>query len=809
MSDSLLAQTLGNNAFYTTSYIQDCLTFTKSLLIKNHEEAKLYNEALTLSHPEHTPDNNIRTWRYYHHLQGIPHPTDTPIQAVSIDNGSTFTLTRQSLSIHKKTRQEILKFGLYYDELTQAHPYQQLYIKAVATDPLYKDTEDLVNKEDFTIVAVNKAYIEDNEHDLIPTLQDRINNYKSIWLLGYYQNLDNLYLATQYAILYQFLFTSLLAIRLANAKTMRAHSFHIRLYLASHYQLDKQMLFLSRRQQLYLYRNLLYLGNHTGKNHIFRTLINELFNEHNVSVVNYIYNQENNTTEDYYTTYVYNQKLLNNKNLVYNTVDYQLSHLKSKETPLAPSNLKEYQYNEATIDRKNKNSLISTLLTKDLESILIDETDSVKNQLLGNVTDYWAYLVKHNLVNFLVTTTDPVTNVTVRLNTADAFKLYTICLHATQGVEVETFPTYRIQRVFREEVPTPTQLGKYFFDLRWDHKQELKMICDAIPMYRPILTSYEFGEYASHIYKLNIGLWHLLTNHSDGHTEGQMAMVHSLLNKTEDFTFTDESVDEFLFRTGVRDPRKYARKTLELYTFAILDEVFDRKFSYIKRLKKLQQALTEVFSNFNSYSVQFINNYFEDAAILAGVKDRRYVDKYRVKVEVGIIPVDPVDPEDPIKPPLGDMGRIGGSITTQTILNEFPGTAIRSSHELEFQIEAKDYYSYYSDITLESLVELQVNPRTVFNINAFLFNSTPTDTIEVTTNVETTSIYFQTDINVEYTKVFSEIYLDFTVGVNYEAYHRTQVRKLVPINVSANDDPSFPMTSESSDPILMFLALNP
>lgn len=631
MPTPILTKVLTNNSFYTESYIQDTIRLTKSIIIKNHQEAKLYNDYLAIQIPRYTTPESLNDWRYYSHLVSVTHHTDTPITITSIDNGSTVPLTRATLLIHKKTKRELLKFDLFYDELIKKYPQQQLYIRSTIVSPLYATIPDIVALPDYSIVGYDKSLIEENEHDIIPQLQNRINNYKHLWLIPYYQNSDNLFLASQYHILYTFIFTSLLAIRLENAKTMSAHSFHIRLYLASHFDLDKHQIFLSRRQQLYLYRNLLYLANHSGKNLVFNALINELYNEHNVSVVNYVYHQKNELDQDDYTRYTYNQKLLNQKNLPHNTVDYSLDYLGSKESKLAPSNEAEYTYNISSIDRRNKNSKFSTLLTKDLETILVDETDSVRFTLLDTITDYLAYLIKHDQVNFITAITDPVTNTTVRLKCKDLFKLYCICLYALNDLPIDQFPVYRIKNVFAPTLPTKEHLLKLLYTKSFYHKGYIEEILAAIPMYSYIMTSFQFTDFVTSVYKLNIGLWNLLTNYSEKDTNGQFTKIVDELSITEDFIFNDESVTDFLTRVGVKDPRSYSKPNLKVYTFNILDEVFDKKLSYLNRLKKLQDSLNQVFFKFNSYTVQLVNNYYNDNPMLVGMKDRRYGHSYRTK----------------------------------------------------------------------------------------------------------------------------------------------------------------------------------
>lgn len=634
--ENVIEQVLGNNSFYTEAYIKDCINFTKSIVLVNLNEAKGYNELLGVRYPSYMIPEQKREWRYYKHLIGELHAVDVPVVAVSVDNGMTITLSRDALAIHRKTRNEILKFGLYYDELVKKYPEQELYIRCIALDPLFTSIDEIIALENFTIVACNKAYIEENEDDLLKDLQARIINYKSIWLIPYYALLDNLFLASQYHILYNYLFTSILAIRLDNDKTMRAHSFHIRMYFASHHGLDKHLLFLNKKQQLFLYRNMLYLDNHSGKNHIFQKLIDILFTERNISVINYIFNQQGSFDLSRRVDYVYNQKLLNSKSLAYRDFNYSLSDLGNKEIPLAPGNRAEYAYNYEHIDNKNKYSLYSSLLTKDLETILMDETDSVRYKLLDILTDYWAYLAKNDQVNFLTDISDPVTNISTRMSAKDLFKFYVVCLYARSGIQLTEFPDYRIKRVFRPVQPTKDQLLKMFYEKRIEYGGYIDEIQQNIPIYPTILTSFQFSEFVTQIYRLNIGLWTLLANYGDMDTEGQMRTAIDTMHMNDLYSFNDETVENFLSRVGISDPREYGEDVLSGYLFNILDTVFDNRLSFLNRLQKLQKALTEIFFNFNSYTVQLINNYYSGGHLLAGIKDRRYSYSYKTRMNMDV-----------------------------------------------------------------------------------------------------------------------------------------------------------------------------
>lgn len=635
MTNNVIEKVLGDNAFYTSDYLQSTIQLAKSFIFKNSTEANRYNDYVKLKYPDYKVDNDPRTWRYYAHISGKLHIVDVPVMLTSVDNGDTFELTKASMLVHRRSRRELLSFGIYYEELVKRFPEQELYIRAVITDAMYSDIQELINLDDYMFTGYNFSLIEDNEHDVAYDLQTRIMNYKHIWLLPYYSLTSDLFLASQYHTLYYFIVTSLLAIRLENAKTSKAHSYHIRSYLASHHNLDEHMLFLNRKQQLFLYRNMLYLDNHVGRNQTFQTLIDVLFSERNISVVNYVHHQKNEVDEAADVTYAYRQKLLNTKPLGYSQEDKGLDILKQKEYTLAPGNAAVYDRAYELIDRQNKLALTASLLTKDLETVLIDETDTVKHKLLDVLTDYWAYMIKTNQMSFLVDYVDPVSNVVKRLNTKDLFKAYVLCLFRSQGYSLTAFPEYRIKRVFRQVLPTTAQLFSFFYDKRLDYPGYLNEVISAVPAYRYLTTSYEFSEFVTKIYNLNIGLWSLTSNYSDINTYGQMSYAIEAMHQTDLYTFNDETIEEFIERVGIKDVRAYTTEQARSMIFGLLDNLFDQKLTYQNRLKLLQKSLGEVFFKFNSYTVQLINNYYSDNSIVAGIKDTRYLHKYTIHINTG------------------------------------------------------------------------------------------------------------------------------------------------------------------------------
>lgn len=623
MSTPITEKILSNNNLYTNTYLTDTINLTKSISIVNSKEAALYNEYAIQSYSTSIDYNDKTSWRYYKHLSGQYHQVDKPITLTSLDNGEVITLSRTSIELHRITRTELLKFNLYYKELVDRFPEQELLIKAIISTSTPIDIQSIIALEDYSIVSYNKNLIEENEDDLLQQLQYRILNYKNIFLIPYYSLSDNLFLTSQYHIFYTFIFKNILALRLKNAKTLRAHSYHILNYLSSHHYLDKYYHYLNKKQALFLYRNLLYLDNHSGRHDMFKLLIEKLFTERNISVVNYIHSQSNTLDVNNLTEYKFKQKLLNNSNFVYSYNDFTLEDIKNKEYNLAPSNTKELEYNLSNIDFKFKNSLFNSLLTKDLEAVIVDNTDTVKYKLIPTLIDYWGYLLKTNKINFLVTILDPVSNKELKLYTGDLFKLFTLTLYKLNQRELDYFPDYTVQRVYKSTLPDTNYLLSLCYKKYYWYKDTIDEIKHYIPSYTNTITSYQFQQYISYIYKNNIALWLFLNNLDDKDSNGQFELIIDRLHTSDTYSFNDETPVDFLKRIGLEDLYNYNEQSLSTLSFSILNNLYDNKLSFLNKYKYIQQALIDVFKKFNSYTIQIIDTYKTTSPILSGNKDNR------------------------------------------------------------------------------------------------------------------------------------------------------------------------------------------
>jgi hypothetical protein len=196
-----------------------------------------------------------------------------------------------------------------------------------------------------------------------------------------------------------------------------------------------------------------------------------------------------------------------------------------------------------------------------------------------------------------------------------------------------------------------------------------------------------------------------------------------------------------------------------------------------------------VFSHFNSYTVQLINNYYEDSPILAGIVDRRYLDTYSVKEDGHI------DIVSQTVTSAGSVSGIGGATETRV------QTLQELLHDNEIRVQVREV----SHPELNPCVDLHVEV-----INNFQ------ELIPVVTELVSDAhgtVTYQDAVRADFDHVFTDVRMrqwsmsEVSSVSNFDAQLKIRA---TPVQESASvrwwSTPATPV--ESSDPVLMFLAMN-
>ena len=725
MSSSIIEDVLGTKNVYLDKYLSDTISLAQSIVLCSRKEARLYNELVSEKYPDiEVYTTAPHTWRYYRHITGQPYMQRDPlnpnqpwvddiVEVISRDNGQLIELTPTALELHLETRKELLKYGLYYTRLIEKYPEQELYIKTIINyESLRFTLNDILEivdpltstetKDDYIIMSYGLGLVEYQEYNLIYKLQERIDNYIVSKTLPYYSIAENLYMTSLYHVLYSFILTSLFAIRLDNAKTISAHSYHILNYLASHHGIDIHYNKLNLEQVMFIYRNILYLNNHSGSEETLRTLVDRLFTPADISVVGYSFDQTNILGPDNWMEYVFKQELINSDtSMYYNNKDFTFDDMIQKETERFPKNRDHYSTEKNNVDHLFNNTKDSNLFTKDLETLFMDVSDEVKHKLRYTIIDYWAYSLYLGTSNYIINFNDPTTNIEYTLTTEEAFKFYTILLHLynfrdfealypDDSYDSEAFapnakiPSYYIWRVLKENRPSDNFLFTHnYLQPSFELENDIRLFRDSYPdVSGPLVTASFFRQLVEDVYKYNIGTWIYLTNTHDLYHNAQLEMalgyLHTNVEYKQMYNGQEDEVFDFLNRMALSDVIYYDKETL----YQLMEEIVDLVSMNVKEIISLKGetrlSMVDILRKFKSYTTQILDREQTDINILtifksiytstkSSIHDTYYVDTNFNYLEINstIVDLDTKDVEVSVDVDLSDE-------TTEDIFVEIP-----------------------------------------------------------------------------------------------------------------------------------------
>ncbi len=605
-----------------STYIKDCILLVKSLQIKNHDIAIAMNEALVIKFGAYFVDPiNLSSWRYYLHLAGMPLDTvDVPMYVESLDTTDTIEFNKENLAIHIATRREYATYGKKYDELCLKYKDQEVLIRGIL-NPYALDKA--VAARNYAILSHEKSLVEEQEATLIYDLDNHVENYSIKWGLRPYKSSDSLFVAASFAVLALNIVPMVFNLRLKRAKTNEAHSFHIKNFLASNHNLDEVYPYYTTKQAMFLYRNLPYIDNHVGLNETFYWLIERLLTERGISVHSYTFMQNEGQDEGLQQNYSFVRRWLN---LPYNSAEVNkcgLDHIRDIEIPTAAENEKFYEAEMSDLDLMFKNTKNSVKFTKDIESVLVDYTDSVPIRFLHVLINHMAYTAHIGKYRAVVVVADKISGITYHLKAVDAFKLLTYISHLRLGVPIENFGVYRCERIV-DATLTEEKILEVSPKRNNEYKRITQALYDRAPSYSSILSNFSFFDFVKDVYLMNLGHWIYTSNvHSmwdNGYIKNMTNRVFE--DRLIDF-FDGRSVEEWRAVNNIPDMSDYSFLELNTVFTSVIDVVTDNRLKEIFSLKDTQTAMIETMRRLTSYSVQFVESYTKTNLMPAGLNKFR------------------------------------------------------------------------------------------------------------------------------------------------------------------------------------------
>lgn len=590
------------SALYSV-YRSKVFALAKTIVVKSSIIADAINRSLTERFIE-VQTSFPETWKYYKNLAGEYHFTDTMMTVTSLDTLEVIDFTKANLAVHRVTAKEYQYGSRYYQDLVNKFPEQESIIFGI----LYPvDIIKAIEADDNTILYYDPLLVEENEYNLIPELQVWIKRFMERWLVKGYLITDDLYAACLYGTLFALMPIEIMNIRLKNCKTNLVHSYHILEYLASNGKIDKYVDILTKKQQLFLYRNLRYLHHHAGKQQNFELLVDRILTDRGFPLVSYEMRHNTELMPGSLTpTVELVQEALNLQHIEGRSDVVTVGEMLSKEVGQARDNFKTNPDFEVSINAAAKVTKYNNFKTKILESIVLDTTDDGPFRQIDTLINHWIYLSDLGLYRAFVSFTNPTTGDKVQLSAKDAFFTYLYCLNKSYGVTLDTIPTIEAIRVRRLPVPTLSEL-KSIVENRLVSDATLQTLLSGLTTIGSIISTETFYSTITAVHE-RLRLHRLQYSAIEHNLEQGMvkaAAFHLYGNYKVSLSSDNINYADWLDNLGLNFDN-FSQEDFESVYVDLTVSATGQNESSVKTLREIQEGSLRLMAQLSSYSVQYI-----------------------------------------------------------------------------------------------------------------------------------------------------------------------------------------------------------
>jgi hypothetical protein len=566
------------------------------------------------------------SWKYYLNLAGIYHAADTMMTVRSMDTREVIEFTKENLRYHRATAREYQYGTVYYNNLVAKYPQQVDLIKGIIA-PV--DPQVAINSNNGVILYYDASLVEANEDNLIRELQVWLNAYQLRWFNEAYLNTDDLLLQNYIGQLYLNMPKAIENLRWKNCNTRRAHSFHIREYLASHGRLDKYLPYLNKSQQLWLYRNIRFIMKNPGKQEIFDRLVNKLLTPRGIPLIRYSINQNTeNMPEHVYSDVEMVKHDINMRSVTPGNEKATVANVLDRESTLARDNLKVAYDAEVEITEKVKMSGFGNMPTKVLDSEVIDRSNSSVRNLLHVLMHHWAYLASHSRYRAYVQIPHPRSGEYMSMTVKDALIVATFAVGKIYGYDFPTIPALQAVDVLRSPLPTYDELQSIVpkGGLR---DGMIQAIMDRITPMTEYISTERFYQDCAVLHKEYLKLWELYSfqEHYMARAYAEQVVrrnfMHVRCPLVEEVISFEQYFTDNQFEIADLDVFELEQLLTDCINIATGSNLVK-----VVTLGEVQRELLSLIAGLSSYPLQFMHNVAFTDFTVVGMLDTRFGDQW-------------------------------------------------------------------------------------------------------------------------------------------------------------------------------------
>lgn len=589
----------------------DVKRLARTMVIRHELSALATNRYLT-NVAQSNPGGDVKevsqdktTWRYYMNIAGLYHSTNDMMQVLSLDTGELINFTRENMKIHRATARGYEWGGRYYTALVAMWPRQEALIQGIL-NPI--DMQFAINARENQILWMDPNLVEEQEDNLQDLIQAQIDAVMDRWHTETYSITEDLYDCIRYTNLYAHLQAFIEHARTKNSNTERAHSFHIREWLAMNGRLDIYFDAMTLKQRLFFYRNICNLHRYPGWQESFDTLVQKVLADRNFPLADYTLIQN---IEQMPTDLTPSIELVRKET----TPDYagvastkvSVATVLAKQNRLAVSNAKVIDESQTETDTLMGNAQISEVQTKVLESSVLDMTDSQVYKLEDFLINHWAYLAVNDRYRAITTIDHPRTGEPIQLSALEAFILYLYAYNAANGIVLPIVPDLYASCVLKPVLPTPQQMWDKCADGKHASIRVAEALWDLIPEFSSYISTESFYNAVDALYNAAVDQHALAAYQGNFIARGEAEAMGMFMFMDCPISLADEiDYPSWLAVRGLAN--------INTFSVAELDDLWSKLFQTATgsdlntslSLNDIHRSMIGVMQRLSSYSVHYI-----------------------------------------------------------------------------------------------------------------------------------------------------------------------------------------------------------
>lgn len=597
---------------YFQLYLKDIYRLVETLVIKSETSAVRINEQLTWMGIEVDPVNP-HSWKYYLNLSGVYHHTDNEMMVTSIDTLEPILFDKDNLRSHRATAREYAYGSHYYNTLVAKYPEQEMLILGIL-DPV--DIDVAISAPDHTILHYDKKLVEENEYTLISGLQYWIHAFVARWHNGGYDITDDLYHASMLGVLFLNLPLTVLNLRFERCNTAEVHTFHIHQYLASNGNLDRYLPTLTKKQALFLYRNIRYIHRNAGRNDTLKLLTEKLLTDRGLPLSSYEVMQDHEYhLRDLYSKPGLQRHPMNFIPITPKTDLLTVRQVLEKGRSQGASNTKMLEDNVVDIEERLKLTVFDTHPTKMLESVVRDRSDSSPYPLSDLLLNNWLFLSSTRRYQTYLSIPNPKTGIHMALQAKDAFIIFLYAFNAQHDIRLPEIPLLEARGVRRPVRPTREEL-RSVVDPKYVTEELIELAMEDQPGVGFHTSTDSFLEACVESHEALLRHHWLYTQQEHFTTRGQLEqMVGYFYQDVACDLGAGENYDLWFVERGLNIAELSAMEC-GLLARDILKHATGFGLGTGRSLREIQASMLRLMGELSSYSVQFLKSINSEAVQL-------------------------------------------------------------------------------------------------------------------------------------------------------------------------------------------------